>query len=1169
MKNILRIWFVATLVFSDLFCAYPISQGYKSSLWIKGTSKVNVKGIFTVPCILKKDATATFSGSTTSSKINFVEGSLDADETDNSSSFLFSTTPAFKLDGSKVHTAVENGTLLNVTVSGTGNKLYGAPLFSGEVTLASGSDIAFGIRSKMNVNVALGSGTMKLENDLLFTDSKQMTGTGTMNLQNYKLKFGAKPLTFSSAITWQNASDIDLGGFTTLSSTWTFSSDGVINGNGNVLDISSAGVLAIAAATTLRLTDLYLKGFGSTGNITFANATTSILRLSNVVIEMTGSRNITAGQVIIDGPVTIITKSNTLTFSSSGVLTINGQTLQYDRMGSFTGGVTPLVAGANLVLNNSGRVVEINQIDNNPGATISLAASTTLSYDLFLSDDRAIAVTQTATLTGNGHVINFADHANALITVSASQALTLSDVVLNGLQPQHISLGSGASFSFGASSSTRLHKNTTLSSTWSYSGDSILNGNGHVIDISSGGVLALSAGVTLRISDAYIKGLGSTGDITFGSAASTLRLSNVVIEMTGSKTISSGNVIIDGPVTIITKAETLTFDTSGVLTINGQTLIYDRLGNVSGGIVPTTAGANLVLNNSGRVMEGFTTVDLSPINSALATFDHGPNNLTFAGSSTLAYDYNLSEDHTLTATTTGTLNGNGHKIRFSDHAATQLTVNNSVTLTLSEVVLDDLQPSHISLGSGSDIIFGTNSCVRLAKNCTLNSTWKFAGNSMLDGRNKMLTLGSSGIIEAQAGANLTLKDLTIYDVNGTNVRCASNTATITFDNVKIINRNAWNFATGAFAVTNNLTLAGGGKFVYQSAYASTINDNSTLFLTDGMTFSYDPAKGSSQAVAGQQNLVFTNSSSKMICDGVTLKITNTGMRLTKGTIQFDRKCFVYSDANLTDTAHGLILGDGLYLNDPQIVLGPDSRLSLESGVLEYDLIEDGYLKYGDGIVLKHSNYGTYLSNSLTGAGGAYGNNGVGDSSVTDYSRFFIQPGDVSTRFGTGFIGTNVKSGDVVRFESFATPPGGSGSFLGIILDHPAVVSTPSPPYYTVLFYFAVQGFVYYAHRIYKKSGAIGDKIGLGDQVYIQTGLNGSFTAAYVGSSNLTYGIYKEVFYYKVADLTATPPPNFTTQFLWNIDTLIKQAYLLNPSNSAVSGGGSSSWAANPASTYQF
>ncbi len=1100
---------------SELNSYFLISHGSNSAIAVRNSSKFNVSSIFTANCLIKKDATATLSGSTVSSKIAFTKGVFDSDETDNYASYIFSSTPAFTLDGSRVYKAIDNGTLLNLTVSGTGNKLYGAPLFSGNVTIGSGADIAFGIRSKMNVNVALGSGTMKLENDLLFTDSKQMTGTGTMNLQNYKLKFGAKPLTFSSAITWQNASDIDLGGFTTLSSTWTFASDGVINGNGNVLDISSSGVLAIAAATTLRLTDLYLKGFGSTGDITFANATTSILRLSNVVIEMTGSKTIASGQVIIDGPVTIITKSNTLTFSSSGVLTINGQTLQFDRLGNFSGGISPTVAGANLVLNNSARIIEVNTVDNTPGV-VTVAASTTLPYDLFLSDDHTVSVTQTATLTGNGHIVTMADHANALITVSASRALTLSDIVLNGLQPAHISLGSGASFSFGASSSVRLHKNITLSSTWSYSGDSILNGNGHVIDISSSGVLALAAGVTLRVSDAYIKGLGSTGDITFGSAASTLRLSNVVIEMTGSKTISSGNVIIDGPVTIITKSNTLTFDTSGVLTINGQALGYDRLGNSSGGITPTTAGANLVLNSSARVIEVNLPADLTSINAALASIDHGPSNLTFAGSSTLAYDYNLSEDHTLTATTTGTLNGNGHKIRFSDHAATQLTVNNSVTLTLSEVVLDDLQPSHISLGSGSDIIFGTNSSVRLAKNCTLNTTWKFAGNSMLDGRNKMLTLGSSGIIEAQAGANLTLKDLTIYDVNGTNVRCASNTATITFDNVKIVNRNAWNFATGAFAVTNNLTLAGGGTFVYQSAYASTINDNATLFLTDGMTFSYDPAKGSSQAVAGQQNLVFTNTSSKLWCDGVTLKITNTGMRLTKGTLQFDKSNSVYVDAATTNMARALILGDGDYRNDPQINFGPDAKVSLEAGGIQYELAEDNIIRAGDMITLKNTLYNFYLI-SVPEQNGAHSGYLGAHAAKSNYSQWtFTQT-------------TGVASGIFRATVNFVNNYGTQGGYItlhksGHIGAQTARVSAPLPPYYI-----APAVGVYQQYYIIQNSGGRTD-LRYGDIISFPVVDGGSSTPiGYLGSSNLSFvapydgQTYKEVYSY--IDGSANPPPN--------------------------------------------
>ncbi len=522
MKNLYLI-FTLLSFFGKASCLFINAQGPSSLFVVRGSSKLNVNNVLTAGFNIRKESSAVLTGNTTSSKIVFSDGVLDVDEALNSSSYVFSTTPAFTLDGSKVHKAIDNSTILNLTVSGTGNKLYGAPIFSGNIVIGSGADIALGIRSKMNVNVALGSGTMKLENDLLFTDTKQMTGTGTMNLQNYKLKFGAKPLTFSSAITWQNASDIDLGGLTTLSATWTFVSDGVINGNGNVLNISSAGVLAIAASTTLSLTDLYLKGLGSTGDITFANATTSILRLSNVVIEMTGSKTISSGQVIIDGPVTIITKSNTLTFSSSGVLTINGQTLQFDRLGSLSGGVSPTTAGANLVLNNSARIVESNTIESVPGG-FTISSNTTLPYDLYLSEDHVLSVNASCTITGNGHRIIFANKKSANMILSNSVALVFNSVNLQNFASEHVTLGSGASIVFDQNCQVETYPDTTLTSNLNFGPNSILWGRGNSLSLGSANIISKSA-TGLTIKDVVLKGL-STNNLKCEIATAKITLDN-------------------------------------------------------------------------------------------------------------------------------------------------------------------------------------------------------------------------------------------------------------------------------------------------------------------------------------------------------------------------------------------------------------------------------------------------------------------------------------------------------------------------------------------------------------------------------------------------------------------------------------------------------------------
>ncbi len=875
-------------------------QGAYSRLNLKGNSKLQIATQLTANGNIKKSSTAIIAGDTASSKIIFEEGFLDQNNSTNSSSLVLSTTNSLALDGTKSFKATAGATLESVTVSGNNNILTGAPVFSGTVTLASGSDVTVGISSKMNVDVALGSGTLKLSNDLKFSDNKRFTGTGNVNLQNYKLKFGAKPLAFNSAITWFNASDIDLGGLTTLSSTWTFTGDAVINGNGNVLDISSSGIIAINAGTTVSIADAYIKGLGSTGDITFANNTTSILRLSNVVIEMTGSKTISGGQVIIDGPTTIITKNNTLSFSASGVLTINGQTLLYDRLGNFSGGISPMVAGANLVLNNGGRILETNINDQPPG-TINIAASTTLPIDLF-----------------------------------------------------------------------------------------------------------------------------------------------------------------------------------------------------------------------------------------------------------------ISEDHPLSISATSTLSGNGHKIKFSDRSATQLTVANSVTLTTSDLVLEDLQPSQISLGSGSAIIFGNNTTVRLGKNSTLNSTWKFSGTSMLDGESKMLTLGSSGVIETQASSTLTLKDLTIYDVNNTNLRCLDNTGSIIFDNVKIINRNRWRFQNGSFAVTNNLSMLGGGTFSYESAYASTINDNSSLLFSDNMTFSYDPAKGAQQAVASQQNLVFTNSSSKLICDGISLKITNTGMRLTNGTLQLERINNIQSDANTTDSSRGLILGNGIYLNNLFLSIGPDSQMNLETGVLKYENQERPSLKFGDTILLRHKTYGLYFDWGIDDILN-FASTVVGNTSPTTRSYLYVAPGDVQTTWGTGILETPVLTGSsYIKFVMKS--PDVSIS----VYPYPApIISTPTPPYYAMLAHRVLDSYTYNPLRIYKKGGSVGQQIFPGDEVYIMTYYNGF--ARFLGSSNITFsGAYKELFQYA----SATQPANLNSELTWVVEDIRPQAYLDNSTNyNAIGTVSVSGWPS--AATYQF
>ncbi len=524
MNSIFKKVFLLIAVLFVSIKSGPINfQNSSARINLKNSSALSIASTLTLGGSIKKDSAASLLGDDSSVKIIFSDGSLETNTNSSSGSFATNTSQ-FSFSGSQSYKAPEYAVLDNLAISGSGNTLTGSPVFNGNVTLSSGSSITCGIKSKMNVDVVLGSGTFNLSDDLRFTDSKSFTGSGTVNLQNYKLKFGATPLSFSSAITWQNASDIDFGGKTTLSSTWTFTGDAVINGNGNVLDMTSGGTLAVSTATTLTLSDLYIKGLGGTGAITFVD-TSSIVRLSNVTIELAGNVTWSTGKVYIDGPTTIITKNFTITFDTNSLLTIDGQTLQFDRLGNLAGGLSPVVSGANLTFSNGGRIREINTVSQTPGG-LTISANTTLPYDLYLSEDNVLNISASCTITGNGHKIVLANKKSANIILDNNVIATFDTTLFENFASEHVTLGSGASIIFGQNSLVTTYPDTTITSSLSFGAGSSLWGRGNYFTLGSSASLISKSATGFTIKDVFIRGVNAnkikaeidTATVTFDNA---------------------------------------------------------------------------------------------------------------------------------------------------------------------------------------------------------------------------------------------------------------------------------------------------------------------------------------------------------------------------------------------------------------------------------------------------------------------------------------------------------------------------------------------------------------------------------------------------------------------------------------------------------------------------
>ncbi len=220
--------------------------------------------------------------------------------------------------------------------------------------------------------------------------------------------------------------------------------------------------------------------------------------------------------------------------------------------------------------------------------------------------------------------------------------------------------------------------------------------------------------------------------------------------------------------------------------------------------------------------------------------------------------------------------------------------------------------------------------VFLNANVTLQNTCLlFTGNSTLNGQGNCLTLNSTSTLQIGANSNLLIKDITIINVQDSNIQCLNDlTSTITYKNVELVLSGNYTFTQGSFQVFQDLHIVGQNhSFVYQSDQASVINSTARLILDMGVTFSYAPRS------ANRDLISMVDSSAQLILNGATLYSTTTGMRLTNGTILVDSNSFLSSDGSVDSQA--ISFGNGIAANNVTLEFLPAAQLEILRGRVVY------------------------------------------------------------------------------------------------------------------------------------------------------------------------------------------------------------------------------------------
>jgi len=472
------------------------------------------------------------------------------------------TTPSITMLGGGAIHAVNGFSLYNLSISGSGNTLSGAPQFRSTIELDADTEITLALTGPLTANMVLNNTVVTVESDLIFKNA-HFEGVGTIigdtNLIQLDEYLGSPLL---STLTWQNCYNMQLRGNAALASDWTFTGNCRFDANGSWLDLRPGGRLIIAPNTSVVLRDLVIKGVagGEDLNIIFEEPGEGQeyghLFLEGCRLEFASSVTFMHGAVEITGDTMFVIKNNNVTFEGDSLLTVSAAVLSLNVLSNtsspYTGTVyapnpiynndheklvsniaANIVAG-NLILSSGGIITEIN------GAlsVVSGGGGGGFSVDTggFLAPESVLLYEEDAEVDGAGSRVMFARTSTPQFVVADNATVRLSNITFDGITASTFSIGTNAVVEIGENVDFILVDDLT----WSAEQIRII-GSGNTFKIKSAG--------PQRTLYFHSPGIGDPHDMTYSThlaiGVNTVELYNVVLKGLRHVTFATGEVVGD------------------------------------------------------------------------------------------------------------------------------------------------------------------------------------------------------------------------------------------------------------------------------------------------------------------------------------------------------------------------------------------------------------------------------------------------------------------------------------------------------------------------------------------------------------------------------------------------------------------------------------------------
>ncbi|MDR3550320.1 MAG: hypothetical protein P4L31_02820, partial [Candidatus Babeliales bacterium] len=373
----------------------------------------------------------------------------------------------FLLEGNQSMDIVSGSIAFALLIDNQGNILTGAGNITFPIVLLdSGTELIWDLTGQLQTDLIVNGGSISLSANLNIGHSVLLTGGGTVHLNNFTLypgniSYNPPHSTWSDPIYWDGSvGSISLSSDLTLDSTWTFSGETWVIGNGFEFDLTN-GDIVVEKGSTIHFHNISITGLISNNIRCLDDAGTVILEGCTLTLD--GNFTFTLGNLAFRDPA-ILQGNAIFAFQSDQPCTFNdtaklildtGMTFSYDAASpdllQFDPMAQIVLNGGNFFAAQDLNLIHATLLVQPFGALSSSATSTiTLGDCANPANDFSVIVTGGAQLDVNQGTLNYKNlNVNSWLMQNFFSNLLMSDgTALNLYQ----SLNAGTGFAtFGNS----------------------------------------------------------------------------------------------------------------------------------------------------------------------------------------------------------------------------------------------------------------------------------------------------------------------------------------------------------------------------------------------------------------------------------------------------------------------------------------------------------------------------------------------------------------------------------------------------------------------------------------------------------------------------------------------------------------------------------------------